>query len=336
MVHIQVVFLLNMGNHEETQSHEHHQGPHDLQGQKPTDLGLRLSSVCLIHGFLFPGRTASWHPDAQDADEHATGQEQKPKDKALGKLAALPTEEGPVRVLLDASPPPLLELKPSTRAGQDHSPEAHHGTCGTSHLQHHTAVWEVLVVAGLVPKDGQQDPHTQQDGSKDEEEENELADTAILLVFIQLSSSSSSRRHGQRRPAQMGPASFPPLVSIALVQILVQQVRSAPREPRADLGGALLADLGPARGLGSSRPVRTALSTCASARGGRASAVFTEGGGPGGARRAGQTGGIWPPPGAVLRRPGVRPAREWAARGSLGAQGWAASSAATAARAPQE
>lgn len=37
---IQIVSLLNMGDHEETQSHKHNQGTQDLKGQESTDLGL--------------------------------------------------------------------------------------------------------------------------------------------------------------------------------------------------------------------------------------------------------------------------------------------------------
>ena len=61
---IQVASPLNVGHHEETQSHEHNQGSHDLQGQESTDLGLLVGSVCLIQRFLLPVWATARDPDA--------------------------------------------------------------------------------------------------------------------------------------------------------------------------------------------------------------------------------------------------------------------------------
>lgn len=53
------------------------------------------------------------------------------------------------------------------------------------------------MLAGLVPKDREQDAHTQQDCTKDKEEKDELADMSVPLVSIWLSSSDG--RHDQER-----------------------------------------------------------------------------------------------------------------------------------------
>lgn len=135
----QVVFLLNVGHHKEAQPHKHNQGPHDLQRQEAADLGLCFSGVRLIQRLPFPVCTASRYPNAQDADEHATGQEQESKDEALGKLAALSTDEGLVRVL-EASPLPLPQMQACPGAGQNHSAEPNHCARWASNLEHHVAV----------------------------------------------------------------------------------------------------------------------------------------------------------------------------------------------------
>lgn len=53
------------------------------------------------------------------------------------------------------------------------------------------------MLACLVAKDGEQDSHTQQDRTEEEEEENELADMPVPLVPIWLSRYYG--RHGQKR-----------------------------------------------------------------------------------------------------------------------------------------
>lgn len=216
LVLTQIVSPLNVRHHEETQSHEHNQGPQDLQGQEPTDRGLLVGSVCVIQRLLLPVWATAGDPDAQYADEHAAGQKEKSKDEALGKLAALSADEGSVRVRLVAAKAPLAELTQCPGAGQDHSRQPHHGTCRPDDLQHRAAVREGFVLACLEPEDGEQDPHKQQDGAEDEKEENEHADMPVLLGPAWF---AGCGRHGQERPLPQGGVGcvpLPPAVSTAL------------------------------------------------------------------------------------------------------------------------